>query len=440
MSAPRRVRPPPFRWDFVEESFSEAEFLWGRRQSALESTEYVLSELSRFIEERLLGCLDGVMLAGEAAHERLLVPALLGEEPRLASVAAWCLASSGERGLSLVAAVLEQAEEPSLQALRAGLELVMWPELGARLEGLRNAASPRVHAALLEVFAFQGRGAGATLNELVRHPDPMLSAAALRAARFDARPAAEIAVGQGLEHAAAVCQWAAIETGLVLGLEAVRGLALESWKQPWRPEYHRVWALTAALNPKQSSLTAALGDEKGLPGAAWALGFAGTRDAADHCVALMTEGRVPELALDSFCNIVGCDPVVERLAQAPAPPADSPETLDEDDLDADLRLAVEVARWVPDPAQVTAYWARRREQFSPELRYQRGRAVSSPSELRELLWDLPLGRRHVTALELAARTCGVEQFNPRAWCREQRARLTQLTQATPETAPLPEPV
>ena len=61
-------------WDIVEESFEEAEFLWGRWECALDAHDRDLDGVSSWVEERLLGALEGVRVAGDAAIESIRSP------------------------------------------------------------------------------------------------------------------------------------------------------------------------------------------------------------------------------------------------------------------------------------------------------------------------------------------------------------------------------
>ena len=93
-AAPINERTPVL-WDLVEDSFEEAAFLWSSWQDGLSSHSRDLQALSFWTEERLQGCLEGVRLAGDAAFESLLAPALASDD-RWKLVVAAHVAASGE--------------------------------------------------------------------------------------------------------------------------------------------------------------------------------------------------------------------------------------------------------------------------------------------------------------------------------------------------------
>src|ERR1035438_86412 len=68
-------------WDLVEESLDEAEFLWRRWEAALSTHARDLAGVRFWVEERLLGSLDGLRAAGTRAYDPLLIPALAGADP-----------------------------------------------------------------------------------------------------------------------------------------------------------------------------------------------------------------------------------------------------------------------------------------------------------------------------------------------------------------------
>ena len=85
--SPARARPAVI-WDLVEESFEEAEFLWQRWEDGLASHARDLTGTAFWVEERLAGSLDGIRVAGDAAFEPLLAPAMASDELWRLSVAA----------------------------------------------------------------------------------------------------------------------------------------------------------------------------------------------------------------------------------------------------------------------------------------------------------------------------------------------------------------
>jgi hypothetical protein len=101
-------------------------------------------------------------------------------------------------------------------------------------------------------------------------------------------------------------------------------------------------ALAGSREHEHRDLLKALGSEPLAPVATWALGFAGTRDAADACVDLLRQERLAQLAFEAFCAITGVDFKANRLTvPAPEENTESAVPFEQDDLDADLVPKVE---------------------------------------------------------------------------------------------------
>ncbi|MFP2933139.1 hypothetical protein ACLESO_49930, partial [Pyxidicoccus sp. 3LG] len=79
---PERRTSAPILWDIVEEHFQEAAFLWRQRERALRAPDQSLADIAEGDEPRLVAHLEGLLLAGPRAAERLLGPALREGTPR----------------------------------------------------------------------------------------------------------------------------------------------------------------------------------------------------------------------------------------------------------------------------------------------------------------------------------------------------------------------
>src|SRR5262245_21991877 len=116
----------------IDDSLLEAEFLWGRLDSALDAHNETLQAVERWTERRLIGALDGVRIAGRSAIDPLLTSALRDRDPDIVSVAAYLLA------------VLSDPEAE--RVLEAGVQSASSHRIHAFARGLGRAADiPALH-------------------------------------------------------------------------------------------------------------------------------------------------------------------------------------------------------------------------------------------------------------------------------------------------------
>jgi len=417
-------RPHPFRWEFVEQSFAEADFLWRRRERALVAADYNLAEVGRLVDERLLGCFDGMLLAAPPIVERLLEPALATDSQPALAIAAYVLGSGDEMCWQALMAHLQGAERDRLTALVRGLELVTSVDIVARLQLDPGRASAAVLAAALDVCAFQRRDPGPHVGGLVNAGDMRLAHSVLVAARCAALPVAEGAIVAGL-GLAPPARDAAIESGVIAGVRAARAACSELIRRaaPDCGPLLLLGALFGTSDREHRDVVSALGNAALAPDAVRALGFAGTLAAADTCVDLVRQGLLPELACEAFCMVTGVDldgdrlRAVERRAEGAGLPP-----LEEDDLDGDLTARAGEGLPRADAGALDRWWSAHRGRFEPGRRYLLGRPFDRQASLRALR-EGPMRTRHGLALDLAIQSGGQLQLETRTWARSQQALL-----------------
>jgi len=83
-------------WEVVEEHLDEAEFLAEQWTAARRSPDYSLQELRDGPETRLLAHIDGLVLNGSVALERVTWPAIQGDNPTMIAAAALAILESGD--------------------------------------------------------------------------------------------------------------------------------------------------------------------------------------------------------------------------------------------------------------------------------------------------------------------------------------------------------
>ena len=414
------------RWDILEEHLDEAAFLSGLWEKALVDPDYTLAEVTEGPEERVLAHLDGLVLGGARAAERLLVPALGGDDVDVVRAAAWALLLSedGDR-LDVVLEALGKAEPDPAAALSRALELAARDDVPARLAPLLARAGPGVRAAVLDVLASRGADAAGALEPFLGAKEAEVRRAALRLARAVPSRLAPHLLEPVLEGEDPEERDLAIVAGLVAGSKGAWA-ACERVVRDGGPAWELpalLWALSGEkdLGP----LLSALDDpERAGPGLL-ALGFSGRIAAAEAAAARLGDESLGRLAGEAFSGITG---YVIGGASAKAPEAwdpDAPEPEDEEEPagpEADLPA--------PDPGPILAWWEKARKGFDPAARLLGGVPWSTEA-LLGALESAPMRRRPALALDLAIRTRGAARVETRALTRRQQARLGELRAMPP---------
>lgn len=412
----------PF-FDLVEESFDEAEFLWRSWEAALHSHARDLDGVSFWVEERLLGSLDGVRLGREYALTSLIQPGLLAEQPERATVSAHLLATSGDPASTeaLQGAFLE-LEPERYSNLRRGIEVAPSPPL-PELARLLLRGSAEQQAIYIELCAFLRQDLRALARDAGVSTSEKLAVAGLYALRHSPPDfgVQQVTVQLGSTSPAVVA--AAIETGLILGLPAAWS-ACREFARVSGPESGRALLLIAMLGgkPEFELLLHALNEERSRNAALVALGYAGTLAAADVCVTLLGDPNTARLAAEAFCAITGLDLEEAHLVEKEPSETAEPIPFEEEDLDANLVPTPESQLPLPKVSLVQRWWETNRARFNPEQRYIGGRPLTFDT-LQMALECGPMRRRPSIALELSVRTQGRYSLQTGAFSSVQRAQL-----------------
>lgn len=423
---------PPVSWSLVEESLDEAEFLWSWREAALEAHDETPDGVEQRIEDRLQGAIEGLCIPGPSEIDRLLrllAPALDRGEPAIVAVAAHALLAGGSaEGFDCFAAAFWGASGARLESLRRGLELISTaaPHLGLLAPSREAPAAAR--AAFLAACAFRGLPIEPRVDELVGSANVELQREAARLLRHAPRTVADEPLTRALGATDARARELAIESGLILGLP-------EAWR------VGRSLALadvngSGALLPAVAMLGAPadhdgvlrlLGRPQRQRDAIWALGFAGRRSGADACVDLLAQERHVGLAVEAFCAITGLDLAGAGLIapRTAAGQEDDSPLFEDDDLDSVLVPRAEERLPEPDVSGVIRWWNQNRARFDPDVRYLAGQP-HSPQRLAGVLATGPMRRRAPIAFELAVRTHGCLQVEPRAFIADQLRQLAAV--------------
>jgi uncharacterized protein (TIGR02270 family) len=433
-----RVVPAPM-WDLVEESLDEAEFLWRQWEAALSTHDRDLAGVRFWIEERLLGSLDGVRAAGPGAYEALVLPALDAEDPFRATAAAYVLAVAGDhQGVEALVAAVRDAKIDRLPIFRRALELAPAHAVMGHVESaLAKATSAEVAAMLLDVASFQQRDTLDHARWAAGDASPILQASGLRALR-SSRPDLRLdLVERHLGSTDLSVRQAAIETALLAGSPAAWSCCREIAKRP-EPGSDRLLLYLAMLGSDADlrALVGLLGDGGAKRGALFALGFAGTRTAAVACLEMTKDEALAKLAGEAFCAIVGIDMVKEGMVLADPEPPEEPVPFEEEDLDADLVPKPEDLLPRPDPKRLEDWWERHRRLLAESERYIGG-VRADLAGLQTALERGPTRRRHAIAAELAVRSGGRYRVETRAFSADQQRQMATFARLGPEVFRVP---
>nr|WP_225936916.1 TIGR02270 family protein [Myxococcus sp. RHSTA-1-4] len=422
-SPPESSAPPVILWDVVEEHFQEADFLWTQRERSLRAPDQSLADVAEGDEYRLVAHLEGLLHAGPRAAERLLLPALREGLPGEVAVAALCLLASEDRDWSgAVLSTLPETEQPA--ALLAGLALCP----GAVEPALREcfpALETPFQAQVLDVLAFRRADPGALLESTRTRDEPAVVAAALRAARFTHPDTTLALVGRGLAHGHPLVRDAALVTGCIFGhREAwLRCRRIVEQTEPFPRQ--ALMALAMGGEARDLSMLQELLSRSDLRDEAlWALGFAGRLAAIESLLTWLRAGEpaaAAPLALVSGLSVEKL--MVPSGQQEDAPAEDEPES------GAALPGPVMMKGTVLLQA-IETWWKVAGARLPTGGRYLCGRPWSLES-LLTALEEAPGPWRPGLAWELAVRTRGSIQVEPRAWSWEQRGVLGTAARHAP---------
>jgi uncharacterized protein (TIGR02270 family) len=418
-----RHHDPGLLFDIVEEHFDEAAFYFRLWDQALDAFDYTLDEVRRGPEEFLRANIDGLVVGGEAAAERLLWPAVEGDEadnwtgPGAATLA--LVSRPDDDPLDRIMLRLPSSEQSPLHGIARALGLAQRSDLDERLRNILYASDEDKHAVLLDILAERGVDPGPLVGVCLQGTNMAAARSALRAVRHSSDPSVHARAVEKLFNSAEVrIRTAALETGLLLGLPAAQSARL---RQARAHDDHAL-LLTALVGSEaeQELIFAALDDPGHRTAALRALGFIGTQRAAEFCLRFIDDPDklAAGLAGEAFSMITGLNSGPFALA---------PEQDDESISDAKDGLGESAVLALPvlDPSAVAEWWKGKRPNFKPGPRYLRGEPRTL-ANIGEQLARLPMRWRNVILLELSLRKPGTRPFSPRSWTRRQEERTRTL--------------
>lgn len=422
MNAVRTAAEP--YWDLVQQSLEEAAFFWKRWEADLQNLTRNLDEVGSWTEERLHGALDGVRVAGERVLEATEA-ALHGKDPAARTAAAQVLAAgTPERARGALAGAVREARGAPLQALVRGIETAALDGTFAPVTAALAGGGPEQRAALCRIKAFRRVAPGPEASEALESNLPQPQAQVLGSLAYAAdEPFVARWVSWGLKSDSAEVRRAAIGTGIRRGIEAAWHAAIELIGQRDAHSAPFLSCVAALGSPEERERVIGALREPGLqrPGL-FALAYLGTPEAVQIVLTGMRDAKLARAAGEAYCAITGAELVRDHLAAAEPPEAPSPPPFEQEALDASLVPQAHELWPLPDLAAVQRHWQGIRAGFAAGVRHWRGR----PVDLETLIGALetgPMLRRGDLALELAVRTGGRYDVEPRAFSRTQRTMM-----------------
>lgn len=413
--------------ELVDQSLDEAAFFWKRWESDLGSLTRSLEEVWSWTEDRLHGALDGVRVAGEGLVE-VTRAALHGRDTGALTIAAHLLAGqSPPAARHALADAVRHARGPRLEAIARGIETAELDGSFAPVTAVLASVGPEHSAALCRIKAFRRSPPGRELDDALASGVPALQAAALRSLGVATDEALTRHIEWGLRHADAAVRCAAIDAGLRRRLPEAWAAAVQL-TEPRQPDCAPFLPALAALGlPEERQLVTSALHEPALQRAGlFALAYLGTPEAVEICLAGMRNPELARCAGEAYCAITGAELARDGLAAREPPDRPSP-TYEDDALDADLVPAASDLWPLPDLDAVRRHWQRIKPRFGSGARHWGGRPVDLGT-LIEAVEQGPMLRRADLAREIAIRTNGLYDVEPRAFAQVQR-RMMQAARA-----------
>ncbi len=424
-------------WDVVEEHLDEAAFLVGQWCSARLSPSYTLSELREGPQERLMAHVDGLVVNGPCARERLVLPVLENQEDDFERAAAAMLTAMecGDFQALHLLAKLEETDEAlsaHAQGIVAGLGLSQHPKLSATLRSHLTEHKGTDLIVRLTACAYRGVDPGQILDTTLRSDDPRLVVASLRAVSNAPKARYLSVVESLLQHPNPEVLSCALTAALRWGSRGAWELAIAraTRLEPQDP-LAMVWCASMGDERHAEALAKHLDNDALRNDALWALGFSGYRSAVESCMPYLAhdDDTTRRLAGEAVGAILGLDPDDDTLWESPVPedPAvagDDPSQ-DDDDLDEDLELQPVDDLPLPNSEAIELAWKERAGSWKAKVRWMGGKPLEG--SVASLMREAPCRRLDALADEALARSSSpTARWPSRAHAQEQLDQIRSM--------------
>ncbi|MBC8071602.1 MAG: hypothetical protein IAG13_24970 [Deltaproteobacteria bacterium] len=438
--------PHPILWDVVEEHLEEGAFLFEQWQSALSSSRYGFSQLSRGIEQRLLSHLDGLVIGADPVAERLLWPALSpdAEEATVVAAAASALLidRDGPRVDRLLASLA--SVEPGVlgEGLTSAFVASARPNLSALLVAAAEASDGAARARLISIIAERGATPGpracAWVEDAVRAEDPPTRLAVAKVAATLPRGAALRISEAMLGDSDPTVQSTALAAGVCHGSTAAYALAVDVSKGriAGSPMMVRACMTIVALVGAEGCVELLVGRAREAElqeHAIWALGFTGRIEAVDRLMPFLSSEASAPLAAEAIRGITGLGRDDDRFWKSSTPPAPVTDAELAEELEADVEGVEEFADLlaVPIATVFARAWPELRATMDARTRFHEGVPLVHARSYAEALGLTTMRRRRTIALELSIRTRRVLHLPCAGFSQQQAPLMERIESAGP---------
>jgi len=366
--------------DIVEEHAEEVAFLWGQRQEALRSPEYVLPELIE-LEGRIEAHVQGLLVGGEHTLP-IIEEGLADDDPLVVFATAYAflrlhLASAAER---VMEAFLE-AEPPQLDGMRQALCHAPIKMVTSQLQEALASAGVLAAVTTAEALAFHEKldSKVPRLDEFLQDENVPVRCAAWRLVMLSSSP-----LLWGPEMSSRLSAAVTNDEDPAVREQALHAAA---WtRQPWLLEHCRKMAgEPSPENWDALLLLAVLGKPMDLN---QILAIAGATELGPkrfRVLGAFGHPQVVEIVLENmksedpltavaagaaFKKITGMAIESDRRVQIPPEDDSEPDEFEQEFLD-------EVT--LPDPKAAQAHWKKVREEFSGGTRWCNGHDLTQPA-------------------------------------------------------------
>ena len=411
-------------WDLVEEHFDDACFLFAQRLRLNAESDLSLALLASRYEERLLGNVDGLLVAGQEARERLLLPGLESSDVAVVGASALALLEADdEPGSRAVLEALAVAEEERFAALVRALELRLPATARAGLRDHVRSESTVLRVAVMDLLDWHGLEPAPPLDLADAGSSTEVICAVLRRSRRKPSWLSTDFVLASLQHEDPRVQDEALLASMAKRLPTNTEVPCQRLASAGGDP--RIPLVYLALQDSDAHRDVLVGALTTAPEAAvWALGYGGRAWMAEALLSRLGDDALAGLAADGFVGITGVP--LGEVAASPSVEEGDPLPAREDDVTASELVQASAAPLPEvDPVLARQWWAAHAGAFSDDARYLGGRPRDQ-AVVCAYLRHGPLRRRHVVALELAL--CGGDDswVRTRSFVRSQRAALARL--------------
>jgi uncharacterized protein (TIGR02270 family) len=411
----------PIPWDIYEEHLNEAAWLWGEWEQSLDSAVYALGDVVIGPEDRLLAHLDGLVLGGQPVAQKLLIPALAGDDLGGIAAAAWALVQAEDADhQDTVIQSLASAEPPVQAAIGRALYLSPRADI-SRLVPLWNTGAPLVRAIVFDIFGPRESGwVREHIEPALCSGQPPLVAAALRAVRNSRDRQFLNHMEFALQSEDADVRLEAMRTGLAMGVKAAWGVCRTFAGALGNLCRFPLGLLATSPDPNDRTFVRGkVVDPEASQHALWALGFTGDVESVEILLQAISDEKNAKIAGEALSAITGIV-IAGSLAKPGETQGPDVEEVESDDPPPDVRSEDSLPQ--PQVEAVKKWWGKACAGIHPGTRYIHGQPRNAET-LHTVLTTGATWRREIFAIELGILVKDPPKVDLKGWARDQLKQL-----------------